>query len=244
MARKKGPCCRKKHRGPVKARSTWPTGYLKRHESQAWLSKPGHYKTGAAYLSSAGSSEGGPTCAIEDSEYGARAELLFFQDGKVRLMAVPYPSSVEVDEEGVANGATWARGPLVQGLMGVSRFGRCILTPLQQGSICCLTNEEGYDLPHPLKLELRVLQPGQVFKVEQCPHEVAQCPPPRDDVDGDGMMTVTTGPGDLVVTFKFPGRRPVVNYMKRVHETPTNWRGLPVNDDAYEGIDLEQRWFT
>ena len=126
--------------------------------------------------------------------------------------------------------------------MGVSRFGRSILTPLLDGQSSC--GDEGYGTPYPLKLELRVLEPGQEFKVEQCPYEVVQCGATRDDVDADGMKKIITGAGDLVVTFKFPGRYPVVNYMRREHETPTDYDDRPVNDDEYENFDIEQSWFT
>ena len=85
-----------------------------------------------------------------------------------------------------------------------------------------------YGTPYPLKLELRVLEAGQAFKVEQCPHEVADLgarKATRDDLDADGMKKLTThvhvraGGTSLMVTFKFPGRYPVVNYMRREHGT-------------------------
>jgi len=230
--------------GPIKSRSTWPTRYLKRRESQEWLSKPGHYKTLAAFQAAGAKVNErvfGSQSAVEDSEFGARAELLMFPDGTIRIMAVPNPCEVEVDEDGVACGMTSVSGPLVQGRMGVSRYGRSILTPLLDGESSC--GEEGYGTPYPLKLELKVLEPGQEFKVEQCPHEVAQCGATRNDIDADGMMKIITGAGDLAVTFKFRGRYPVVNYMRREHETPTHWRGRPMHDDENEDFDIEQQWF-
>ena len=45
------------------------------------------------------------------------------------------------------------------------------------------------------------------------------------------------------MTFKFPRRYPVVNYMRREHETPTHWHGHPMHNDEYEDFDIEQQWF-
>ena len=233
--------------GPIKSRSTWPTRYSKRDESRERLSKPGHYVTHAAFQAKGAKGEGrvfGPKSAMEDSEFGARAELLMFPNGTIRIIAVPYPCEAEVDEDGVATGG-WVSvcGPCVQGRMGVSkRFGRSILTPLLDGRSSC--GGEGYETPYPLKLELKVLEPGQEFKVEQCPHEVHEWRgQKRKDIDADGMKKIITGAGDLVVTFNFPGEYPVVNYMRRKHETPTHYLGHPMDENEYEDFDIEQEWF-
>jgi hypothetical protein len=163
--------------GPLQARSTWPTGFLKRRESQEQLAKPGHYKTKAAFCMGGGKDEHvGPSSAMEDGEFGFRLQLLMFPNGTVRVMGALYAAEVEVDEEtGEACGMTSVNDVLLNGHVGVSRYGRSVLTTLQDGFIAGgFEQGEGYEVPHKFRAELKVLQPGQTFRVEQCPHDAAQ----------------------------------------------------------------------
>ena len=236
--RQSAPECPGRVCGPIKARATWPTGFVKLRESKEWLAKPGHYKTKAAFRkTSSRDAHVGPKSATEESQFGVRAELLFFSDGHIRVRAAVSPSVVEVDEDGNADGEVSVSGPIIQGRMGVSRYGRSLLTPLLDGEFEC--DDEGYGAPAPIKLCVKVLQPGQSFKVEQCPFEKSQCGE-RDNEDSEGLLKMTTGAGDLEVTFNLPRFHSVVHYMKRTHEIPTNWRDEPEEDCD---INIEQAWF-
>jgi len=251
--------------GPSQARSTWPTSFLKRRESQEQLAKPGHYETKAAFRTGCGAKDEhvGPSSAMEDGEFGCRVQLLMFPNGTIRVMGALYPAEVEVDEEtGEACGMTSVNDILLNGHVGVSRFGRSVLTTLQDGFIKGGSEQgERYAVPHKFRAELKVLQPGQTFRVEQCPHDAAQRAmyPARvedeedenreegDEEDGDvadseGMLKRTTEVGDLIVTFHVRDRYPVVHFMKRVHESPSDYSGTPVDDDDMEGDTLEG-WF-
>jgi hypothetical protein len=118
----------------------------------------------------------GPSSAMEDGEFGFRLQLLMFPNGTVRVMGALYAAEVEVDEEtGEACGMTSVNDVLLNGHVGVSRYGRSVLTTLQDGFIAGgFEQGEGYEVPHKFRAELKVLQPGQTFRVEQCPHDAAQ----------------------------------------------------------------------
>ena len=231
-------------RGPVKARSTWPTSFLSRQESQEWLSKTGHYETAAAYVVSGRdhvNGHAGTTAAVENGLFGPRIELLMFPNGKIRLMGALYPAKNQVDEDGDADESE-VSGIVLNGHVGVSPSGRSVLTTLQDGFIS--EGGAGYGTPHRLTMALKVLSPGQSLRVEQCPFESAERKryKVKADVDREGMLKMKTGPGDLIVKFSNFGGEPVVHYMKRKHEAPVNCHGEPADDDKLDNDDLDSWW--